>query len=111
MDKRVQKGKQKNTTYLIKWRGLPYEECTWEDESSLTSKEDKEKVNQYNGMYYILYSHYFFIVMILTSFTELEAAALKRSNKPRKIVKFSKSMDPPQFEGGRELKDFQKVCP
>jgi len=34
---------------------------------------------------------------------------MKRSTKPRKVTKFSKTMEPPPFLGGRQLKDFQKV--
>ena len=34
---------------------------------------------------------------------------MKRSTKSRKVNKFSKTMDPPTFLGGRQLKDFQKV--
>jgi Chromo (CHRromatin Organisation MOdifier) domain len=49
----MQKGKNKKTKYLVKWRGLPYEECTWEPEDALQSKEDTEKINAYNGMEFV----------------------------------------------------------
>jgi chromodomain-helicase-DNA-binding protein 1 len=30
-----------NKEYLIKWKSVPYEGCTWEDAASLTSADDK----------------------------------------------------------------------
>ena len=33
--------------YLVKWRGLPYAECTWED-GRLLSEKYKEAIEEYN---------------------------------------------------------------
>ena len=42
LDKQVTKGKAKATKYLVKWKGLGYEECTWEPETELEAEEDLE---------------------------------------------------------------------
>lgn len=33
--------------YLVKWKTLPLEDTTWEDDTTLTTKEDKEKIEEY----------------------------------------------------------------
>lgn len=88
VDKRVTKGKQKHSTYLVKWRGLPYEECTWEEEDSLTSKEDKERVQAYNGMYLLL-SHGYWIqgLILLYRIRGCCNEALKQSSKSSEVFK------------------------
>ncbi|EKX30993.1 hypothetical protein GUITHDRAFT_149568, partial [Guillardia theta CCMP2712] len=35
--------------YLVKWCGCSYEKCTWEDESSLDSPGDREKVKEFQA--------------------------------------------------------------
>lgn len=94
----------KKTKYLVKWKLLPYEECTWEDEDDLTSEEDLAKIDAYDGTSTYLFSCCFLILQ-----SDSEAAALKRSKIKSKLVKFNKEMEPPKFLGSRELKDFQKV--
>lgn len=45
-----EKGEEDGVEYYVKWSGLPYSECTWED-SHLIARRYKDKIDAYYQRY------------------------------------------------------------
>eukprot|EP00667_Euglena_gracilis_P000358 EG_transcript_358 len=74
--------------YLVKWRGLPYCECTWEAEEALAGFQDEVQAFQQR---------------------EAKMGYLPNLSRPREPSEFEEIKVQPSYMVGGELRDYQKL--